>query len=46
MLQTEPATFILRRKPAAVIVETAVTPKHGSATGNVFDPDTDKVCSA
>ena len=41
--QVEPATFILKRKPAAVIVETAVTPKHGSATGNVFDHATDQV---
>ena len=42
-LQVEPAAFVLRRKPAAVIVETAVTAKHGSATGNVFELEGDQV---
>ena len=38
-LQVSPADFILRERPVAVVMETAVTPDHGSATGNVFMPD-------
>ena len=31
--------YILRRRPAAVVVETAITAGHGEATGAVFRPD-------
>ena len=36
-LQADIAQWILDSRPAAVILETAVTPQHGLATGNVFD---------
>ncbi|KAK9792062.1 hypothetical protein WJX73_001677 [Symbiochloris irregularis] len=35
--QADIACWILAKRPAAVVFETAVTPKHGMATGNVFD---------
>ena len=33
------AEHILRHRPAAVVVETAITARHGEATGAVFRPD-------
>ena len=36
LLQPYIGEFILRQRPTAVVVETAVTPEHGARTGNEF----------
>ena len=37
--QASPADFILRERPAAVVVETAVSPEHGAAVCATFSCD-------
>ncbi len=39
-MQPDAADFVLRSRPEAVVVETAVTAEHGAATGNSLDLDT------
>ena len=35
-MQAHIGEHILRSRPTAVVVETAITPQHGAMTGNVF----------